>query len=63
MVTADEIPDPDNRAIVIEVNGEVAAEKQYQTADLRCAGRLIEFASSYYTLYPGDLVYTGTPAV
>jgi 2,4-diketo-3-deoxy-L-fuconate hydrolase len=23
--------------------------------------RLIEFASAFYTLYPGDLVYTGTP--
>ena len=23
--------------------------------------RLIEFASQFYTLYPGDLVYTGTP--
>jgi 2-keto-4-pentenoate hydratase/2-oxohepta-3-ene-1,7-dioic acid hydratase in catechol pathway len=23
--------------------------------------RLIEFASSFYTLYPGDLIYTGTP--
>jgi 2-keto-4-pentenoate hydratase/2-oxohepta-3-ene-1,7-dioic acid hydratase in catechol pathway len=22
---------------------------------------LIEFASSFYTLYPGDLLYTGTP--
>jgi 2-keto-4-pentenoate hydratase/2-oxohepta-3-ene-1,7-dioic acid hydratase in catechol pathway len=22
---------------------------------------LIEFASSFYTLYPGDLIYTGTP--
>jgi 2-keto-4-pentenoate hydratase/2-oxohepta-3-ene-1,7-dioic acid hydratase in catechol pathway len=23
--------------------------------------RLIEFASSFYTLHPGDLVFTGTP--
>ena len=23
--------------------------------------RLIEFASSFYTLEPGDLLYTGTP--
>jgi 2-keto-4-pentenoate hydratase/2-oxohepta-3-ene-1,7-dioic acid hydratase in catechol pathway len=23
--------------------------------------RLIEFASAFYTLYPGDLIYTGTP--
>jgi 2-keto-4-pentenoate hydratase/2-oxohepta-3-ene-1,7-dioic acid hydratase in catechol pathway len=24
--------------------------------------RLIEFASSFYTLHPGDVYYTGTPA-
>jgi len=24
--------------------------------------RLIEFASSVYTLYPGDVIMTGTPA-
>lgn len=24
--------------------------------------RLIEFASSFYTLYPGDVIMTGTPA-
>ena len=24
--------------------------------------RLIEFASSFYTLYPGDIYFTGTPA-
>lgn len=23
--------------------------------------RLIEFASSFYTLHPGDVIYTGTP--
>ena len=23
--------------------------------------RLIEYASSFYTLYPGDVIFTGTP--
>ena len=36
-----------------------------QTADTKDLiydiGRLIEFASSFYTLYPGDVYYTGTP--
>ena len=30
----------------------------YLIYDIR---RLIEFASEYYTLYPGDVYYTGTP--
>jgi 2-keto-4-pentenoate hydratase/2-oxohepta-3-ene-1,7-dioic acid hydratase in catechol pathway len=24
--------------------------------------RLIEFASDFYTLHPGDVIYTGTPS-
>jgi 2-keto-4-pentenoate hydratase/2-oxohepta-3-ene-1,7-dioic acid hydratase in catechol pathway len=60
MVTADEIPDPDALPLTLEVNGEV--RQQSNTSDLiyNCR-RLIEFASSFYTLYPGDLIYTGTP--
>jgi 2,4-diketo-3-deoxy-L-fuconate hydrolase len=60
MVTADEVPDPDALPLTLEVNGQV--KQKSNTADLiyDCR-RLIEFASSFYTLYPGDLVYTGTP--
>ena len=61
MVTADEVADPDDLHLTLEVNGELR-----QTADTReliyKVGRLIEFASSFYTLYPGDLLYTGSPA-
>src|SRR5882757_3255143 len=60
MVTADEIPDPDDVTVTIHVNNELK-----QTADTKDLiydiGRLIEFASSFYTLYPGDVYYTGTP--
>ena len=35
MVTADEIPDPDNVPISLTVNGETQAEQQYQPADLQ----------------------------
>ena len=60
MVTADEIPDPDKLPLSLDVNGE--RRQNSNTADLiyNCR-RLIEFASSFYTLYPGDLIYTGTP--
>ena len=60
MVTADEIPDPDAVPISIEVNGEVRQSSNTSQLIYNCR-RLIEFASEFYTLYPGDLVYTGTP--
>lgn len=60
MVTADEIKDPDAVPISIEVNGEVRQKSNTSQLIYNCR-RLIEFASEFYTLYPGDLVYTGTP--
>ena len=60
MVTAEEIPNPDDVTITLHNNGELK-----QTADTKDLiydiGRLIEFASSFYTLYPGDVYYPGTP--
>jgi 2,4-diketo-3-deoxy-L-fuconate hydrolase len=60
MVTADEIADPDDITITLTNNGTLK-----QTAETReliyDTGRLIEFASSFYTLNPGDVYYTGTP--
>jgi 2,4-didehydro-3-deoxy-L-rhamnonate hydrolase len=60
MVTADEIPDPDAVPISITVNGEVRQNSNTSQLIYNCR-RLIEFASEFYTLYPGDLIYTGTP--
>jgi 2-keto-4-pentenoate hydratase/2-oxohepta-3-ene-1,7-dioic acid hydratase in catechol pathway len=60
MVTADEIPDPDALPLRLEVNGEVRQESNTAMLIYNCR-RLIEFASAFYTLYPGDLIYTGTP--
>ncbi|MFZ1922429.1 MAG: fumarylacetoacetate hydrolase family protein [Xanthobacteraceae bacterium] len=60
MVTADEIPDPDAVPISITVNGEVRQNSNTGQLIYDCR-RLIEFASAFYTLYPGDLLYTGTP--
>jgi 2-keto-4-pentenoate hydratase/2-oxohepta-3-ene-1,7-dioic acid hydratase in catechol pathway len=59
-VTADEIPNPDDVKITLTNNGEL--KQTAETKDLIYdVGRLIEFASSFYTLYPGDVYYTGTP--
>jgi 2,4-didehydro-3-deoxy-L-rhamnonate hydrolase len=60
MVTADEIPDPDAIPLSLEVNGEKRQNSNTSQLIYNCR-RLIEFASEFYTLYPGDLVYTGTP--
>ena len=60
MATADEIANPDDLPLSLRVNGEVRQDTNtsYLIYDIR---RLIEFASEYYTLYPGDVYYTGTP--
>jgi 2-keto-4-pentenoate hydratase/2-oxohepta-3-ene-1,7-dioic acid hydratase in catechol pathway len=61
LVTADEIPDPDGLAFTLRVNG--AVRQQANTIGLlRDVRHLIAWASQWYTLYPGDVIYTGTPA-
>jgi 2,4-didehydro-3-deoxy-L-rhamnonate hydrolase len=59
-VTADEIPDPDAVPISLTVNGEKRQDSNTSQLIYNCR-RLIEFASEFYSLYPGDLLYTGTP--
>jgi 2,4-diketo-3-deoxy-L-fuconate hydrolase len=61
MVTKDEIPDPNNLDLSIRVNGEVkqSSNTKYLIFDVQ---RLIEYASAIYTLHPGDVIMTGTPA-
>jgi 2,4-didehydro-3-deoxy-L-rhamnonate hydrolase len=60
MVTADEIADPDALPLSLTVNGDTRQDSNTKMLIYDCR-RLIEFASSFYTLYPGDLIYTGTP--
>ena len=61
LVTADEVGDPNNLDLSIAVNGEVkqSSNTEYLVYDVE---RLIEFGSAMYTLYPGDIIMTGTPA-
>ena len=60
LVTADEIPEPGSLDLEISVNGE---QRQKSNTRYLILGvpELIELASSFYTLYPGDVIYTGTP--
>ena len=60
LVTADEIPDPDALDLQIAVNGELRQASNTKYMILGVA-ELIELASSFYTLSPGDIVLTGTP--
>src|SRR4029077_12555552 len=61
LVTADEIADPNALDLSIRVNGELRqnSNTKYLVYDVE---RLIEFASAMYTLHPGDIIMTGTPA-
>ena len=60
LVTADDIPDPGHLDLQISVNG---ALRQKSNTSYLILGvpELIELASSFYTLYPGDVIFTGTP--
>jgi len=60
LVTADEIPDPDNVPLEISVNGEVKQNSNTKQLIYDCR-KLIEWGSTFYTFYPGDVLYTGTP--
>ena len=60
MVTADEIDDPNNLNLKIKVNGEVRQDSNTNLM-IMSVRQLIEYASSFYTLQPGDIIITGTP--
>lgn len=60
IVTADEIADPTAIALELRVNGEV--RQSARTRDLIVdIPAMIEMASAVMTLYPGDIIASGTP--
>ena len=60
LVTADEITDPSNLDLSIDVNGE-KRQRSNTRALIFDIPRLIAYASAGYRLYPGDVIMTGTP--
>ena len=60
LVTKDEIPDPQNLKMTTDVNG-----KRYQDGNTNTmifgVRFLVHYLSQFFTLYPGDVVSTGTP--
>ena len=61
LVTRDEIPDPQQLDLWLEVNG-----KRYQqgtTANMIFSvAEIVSYLSRYMTLWPGDIISTGTPS-
>lgn len=60
-VTADEISDPNKLRITTTVNGELRQDSNTSDMIFNCK-ELIHYISKHMTLYPGDLILTGTPA-
>ncbi|MYZ37880.1 MULTISPECIES: fumarylacetoacetate hydrolase family protein [unclassified Streptomyces] len=61
LVTADEVPDPQALPLRLRVNGEL--QQNGTTADqIFGVGELVRYVSQFMTLYPGDVINTGTPA-
>jgi 5-oxopent-3-ene-1,2,5-tricarboxylate decarboxylase/2-hydroxyhepta-2,4-diene-1,7-dioate isomerase len=60
LVSADEVPDPQALALRTRVNGRVV--QQGHTRDMiHGVAALIAHLSSFMTLWPGDVILTGTP--
>lgn len=61
IVTRDELPDPDNVDTVLEINARTV--QRANTRDLAFDIRsIVVHASTFYTLYSGDVIMVGTPA-
>jgi 2-keto-4-pentenoate hydratase/2-oxohepta-3-ene-1,7-dioic acid hydratase in catechol pathway len=60
LVTRDEISDPQNLKMILEVNG-----KRYQDGSTNTmifgVRFLVHYLSQFFTLHPGDVISTGTP--
>jgi ureidoglycolate lyase/2,4-diketo-3-deoxy-L-fuconate hydrolase len=61
LVTSDEVPDPQNLKLWLEVDGH-----RYQNGSTKTmifpVTKLVSYLSQFMSLYPGDIITTGTPA-
>ena len=60
LVTRDEVPDPQSLGIWLDVNGERRQTGSSETM-IFPVPELLSYVSKFMTLYPGDIVTTGTP--
>jgi len=60
LVTADEVPDPQNLDMFLDVNG-----KRMQTGNtstmIFSVAHIVHYLSQMFSLHPGDVIMTGTP--
>lgn len=60
LVTADEVGNPNNLKIKTTVNGEVRQNSNTSDMIFHC-DEIVSYLSRHFTLYPGDIILTGTP--
>jgi 2-keto-4-pentenoate hydratase/2-oxohepta-3-ene-1,7-dioic acid hydratase in catechol pathway len=60
LVTKDEVPDPQDLSLWLELNGKRVQDGNSRTMVFGVAS-LVSYLSRFMTLYPGDLISTGTP--
>jgi 5-carboxymethyl-2-hydroxymuconate isomerase len=60
-VPAAKVKDPDNLALTLRVNGEIRQQGNTNMM-MRSIARIISEMSDFFTLEPGDIILTGTPA-
>ena len=60
ITTADEVMDPQKLSIRTELNGELRQDSDTSYMIFSCS-YLISYISRFMTLYPGDIISTGTP--
>jgi 2-keto-4-pentenoate hydratase/2-oxohepta-3-ene-1,7-dioic acid hydratase in catechol pathway len=60
LVTKDEVPDPQNLAMWLKVNGEQQQDGSSKTMVYGVAF-LVSYLSQFMSLHPGDVISTGTP--
>ncbi len=60
LVTRDEIPDPQNLTIYLEVNGKRFQDGSTKTMHFGVA-TILSHLSQFMSLHPGDIISTGTP--
>jgi len=63
LVTADQIPNPQTLQIQTWVNDETTPRQDANTAQMifNCA-HILSYTSTFITLVPGDVIFTGTPS-
>ncbi len=60
LVTADEIPDPQNLKMTLDVNGTRFQDGNTSTM-IFGVRHVVHYLSQFFTLHPGDVISTGTP--